>query len=213
MFIGENNSISKCLLAIVIVVGLALCAQSVFAQNAQDFEDEEYNDQIKEAEERFTEEVYMFLGEELPEAIKQLEQYRQKADSPSAGPEEKMSLAEALIYMAEVVEELTDMREYLPEAYEKLRQSKRLDIEAERLAERYHKESGKKEREEILGKIEDLLEKSFLISQDIRRMEAAQIEKELNEINTEIKNREEKQKVIIERRLHELLHGTDLYEW
>jgi len=145
--------------------------------------------------------------------LKRLEQYRQQADSPSAGPEQKMGLAEALIYFSGIVEELTETREYLPEAYEKLKQSKRMEIEAENMAERYRKSSDDKERSDIQKEIRKILKENFSLSQDIRRVEAAQIEKELNEINAVIKKREESRDIIIDRRLHELLHGEDPFEW
>jgi hypothetical protein len=201
------------MLAIAVAAVLALFAHPVFAAGEEDLEEQEVEEQIREANEQFTEEIQNFLSVELPEAVKRLEQYQRQANSPSAGPEQKMGLAEALMYFSEIVEELTEVREYLPEAYEKLKQSKRLEIEAETLSERHRISRDDKERGEIEKEMKKILKDSFDLSQDVRRLEALELEKELNEINAVIKKREENRDIIIDRRLQELLHGEDPFEW
>ncbi len=213
MLLNDMRVMLKRVLIIGLVAVGAVSMSPVFAAEEEKIDAQEQDQQLQEAEELFTEEVQKFLSLELPEALAHLEQKREQADSPSAGSEKQVGLAEALMYLANIVEELADVREYLPEAYEKLKQAKRLEIEAEVLAERYRETPDKKEREKVHKAIEEVLKQNFTLSQEIKQLEAGQIQKELDEINETIKKREENREIIIGRRLHELLHGVDPYEW
>lgn len=213
MLLNDMRIMLKRTLIIAFVAVFALSMYPAFAGEEEEIDRNELDEQMQEADERFTEEVQKFLSVELPEALTHLEQQRERSDSPSAGPEQQIGLVEVLIYLADVVEELTDVREYLPEAYEKLKHIKRMEIETEVLAERYRESPDKEEREMVRKEIEGILKQNFLLSQEIKQLEATQIQKELDEINETIKKREENREIIIGRRLHELLHGVDPYEW
>jgi len=182
-------------------------------EEKREFQRETLSEMKEEAAELFNKDVEAFLKKELPGATAHLEQFRARAKSPTASWQQKLRYYEAQIFLAEIAEELYDAKEDMPKVYGKLREAKTLEIQAEVLADRYRASRVGEERKNLKKEIRKLLENAFKISQEIREMEAKQIEEELKEISSMLHKRWENRDFIIDRRLHELIDDEDPYEW
>ena len=168
-----------------------------------------------EAQATFKAEHRAFLERELPEAIERLRRYQQAATGPEAEAE-----AEAIhrhfefaLELAQLAHELSDAKRFNPRIYEAMKGYHRLEFKSYTLAERYHKTEDEKERGQIEKSLRENLAEGFRLSQEMREIEAREVEKEVKRIWALLKKRQENRDAIVERRFSELILGADPFAW
>ncbi|HOZ45720.1 MAG TPA: hypothetical protein PLO37_07975 [Candidatus Hydrogenedentes bacterium] len=167
----------------------------------------------EEARHVLNDDMRAFLREELPEAMELLERKTAESERPGAPIESKFEVCEMARHLARTVEELRDAREHRPEAFMKMKEFKQLELQSMLLAEEYHRQPEAEAREQLQQKIREVLDRGFVVSQELRELEAKAIQGELDEISNLLERRRENRELIIDRRMQQLLHGTDPYEW
>gem|GEM_PF-5657120 len=108
--------------------------------------------------------------------------------------------------------ELVEFRKQHPEAFELRIQLRRLDRDAQRLADSYPHHSDQ-EQAELKRKLHQNLTEAFGIKQKLMKFELQQLRRELQELETLVKKRETNQEAIINRRLREVTGETDYLDW
>ena len=166
-----------------------------------------------EAKTKFTAERSAFLERELPEAMERLRLYQQAATGPEAEAEAIHRHFEFALELAQLAHELSDAKRFNPRIYEAMKGYHRLEFKSYTLAERYHKTEDEKERGQIEKSLRENLAEGFRLSQEMREIEAREVEKEVKRIWALLKKRQENRDAIVERRLSELILGADPFEW
>ena len=174
---------------------------------------EELNDMRSEAEGKFKAEHRAFLERELPEAIERLRRYNQLASEPAAEAEAVHRHLELQLELAQLAHELSNAKRFNPGIYETMKAYHRLELKSYTLAERYHKTEDEKERGQIEKSLRENLQEGFRLSQEMREIEAREVEKEVKRIWALLKKRQENRDAIVERRFSELTLGADPFEW
>lgn len=82
-------------------------------------------------------------------------------------------------------------------------QDRQLDRQSHELGDQFRR-APNQEREELRGKLREVVEKHFNIRQERRRLELRRLEEELGRLRESIEQREENRSSIIQRRLNEL---------
>jgi len=167
----------------------------------------------EEAHELWDERTEGFLSEHLPEAIAHVERLRERVQRQLAPEDLRFDLYESMIHLAELARELAEMREHLPQGYEKNLELHRIELHVRNLAEEYNRSTDAERRKKNEAEVRKALAKAFELSQGLRELEAREIEQELNEVRGLLKKRAEHRDLIIERRAMELLHGEDPFAW
>ena len=166
-----------------------------------------------EAKTKFTAERSAFLERELPEAMERLRLYQQAATGPEAEAEAIHRHLEFQVELGHLANELSDAKRFNRRVYEAMKGCHRLEFKSYTLAERYHKTEDEKERGQIEKSLRENLAESFRLSQEMREIEAREVEKEVKRIWALLKKRQENRDVIVERRFSELILGVDPFAW
>ena len=166
-----------------------------------------------EAQEKFKVEHRMFLERELPEAIERLRRYEHLASEPEAEAEAIHRHLEFRVELAQLAKELMNAKRFNRRVYEAMKGYHRLELKSYTLSERYHETEDEKERGQIEKALRKNLQEGFRLSQEMREIEAREVEKEVKRIWALLKKRQENRDAIVERRLSELILGADPFEW
>ncbi len=166
-----------------------------------------------EAKTKFTAERSAFLERELPEAIERLRRYQQAATGPEAKTEAIHRHFEFALELAQLAQELSNAKRFNPGIYEAMKAYHRLELKSYTLAEQYHKTEDENQRGQIEKSLRVNLQEAFRLSQEMREIEAGEVEKEVKRIWALLKKRQENRDAIVERRFSELILGADPFEW
>ena len=202
-----------CTLAAVLA-GLVFVPSSGFAQPMSEAEMEREMAFIEEEIDRqFEDGLEEFIMEKLPEFAARMEEMEEEIDDKSISPRAKLDLYREALNMFDVAQHYRILLERFPDSAKTLHSQMELELEAQKLADRYHDTASEEEKSKIEKSIRTVLADSFEISQTLREQEAVEIEKELEYIRANLQERRKNRELIIGRRLHELLYGEDPFEW
>ncbi len=182
-------------------------------------EKEEWIHELEEMEELvedlWDEEIEGFLREELPELLERLERLEEETNSSLATPDARFEFLKFALDVAKRASDLARMAERDEGAFEVLREEIRLEMRLDALAKEYHEceDEDDEGRKRVHAELEKALEEAFGVSQKVREIEIRHIEEEVEEIRRMLEERTKNRGLIIQRRLHELLHGNDPFEW
>ena len=190
----------------------AIMAAPVFAQ-----EDEEalweLQELRKEAKEVYTAEVEACIKKELPEALELLAAVRKLAESRGATFETQIMAAELPIELAYACEEFRESKRYFPEELPEIRKRHRLEVRSRMLAVRYRESGDDKEKRRYAAELQDTLEESFEMIQEMIEWEAQEGGPDIEYIKRRAVDRKKYRSEIIERRKQELLDDYDPFDW
>jgi len=174
----------------------------------------EHLEDVEEAAvDAFTDDVEVFLQEEIPEALEWLQKLEKAAESALGEAEAELELFEFMLDAAMGARELAQMKQHDKDIFPIVKKEHQLELRTMMLAEKFHKTENEEERDKIREQLARTLDEAFDVSQRMREYEAQTIEKELQEVRRLLEKRLERRDIIIERRLHEMLHGTDPFAW
>ncbi len=126
--------------------------------------------------------------------------------------EEPEEAAEIVGDVVEEAWELLELREEAPEEFEGIVREMRLEREAEELAEKITKSRGK-DREEVKGALQKVLQQAFDLRQREMKAEVAEMEDELTNLKKLIEKRQQHRDAIVERRMKQLTDEQDFLDW
>jgi hypothetical protein len=161
---------------------------------------------------QYNEQVQKYLNEELPEAMEWLKDFTEEAKDLGQDIRERV-IPEAKIALSEVYRQLKDVQRNVPELMPKVKALQMKELEADGLAKRIRSLPEGDEREELQDLLRTNLEESFDLSQELRSLEAEQVEKELSEMQELLDKRLENRELIIERRYQEVVDDKDPFAW
>ena len=148
-----------------------------------------------------------FVSRKFPMFVELMQQLQQERSA-----EALHELREYQEAMTHHLAELMGLKREFPDGYE-LKKILIADFNCERLSEQIQQLPTGKERDQHVEKLKSLVEAAFELKQKQRKMEAEQIERELQEIRSLIQKRDQHRAIIVGRRLQELSGQHDLYEW
>jgi hypothetical protein len=109
--------------------------------------------------------------------------------------------------------EMLELRRHQPDRFQEMMAARRLETQARELAERYRRAEPGREREQVGKELLEVLDKAFAARLAQRQHQVAALQKELEQQQTALKEREKNRERIIRRYFDELTGEGEKLAW